>query len=57
MDWNPQPLDPADVTVHRRGKGAPLVLPVPCWVWMENPVLVTLMHCWAEVPQRLFITT
>lgn len=26
MDWNPKPLDPADVTVHRRGKGAPLVL-------------------------------
>ena len=25
MDWNPQPLNPADVTVHRRGKGAPLV--------------------------------
>src|SRR4051812_19933703 len=24
---------------------------------MENPVLVTLMHCWALVPQRLFITT
>jgi pimeloyl-ACP methyl ester carboxylesterase len=26
MDWNPQPLNPADITVHRRGKGAPLVL-------------------------------
>src|SRR4051794_1671820 len=26
MDWNPQPLDAADVTIHRRGKGAPLVL-------------------------------
>jgi pimeloyl-ACP methyl ester carboxylesterase len=26
MDWNPKPLNPADVTVHRRGKGAPLVL-------------------------------
>lgn len=26
MDWNPQPLDPADVTVYRRGRGAPLVL-------------------------------
>src|SRR5690242_21304427 len=24
---------------------------------MEKPVLVTLMHCWAEVPQRLFCTT
>ena len=23
---------------------------------MENPVLVTLRHCSAEVPQRLFIT-
>jgi 3-oxoadipate enol-lactonase len=26
MDWNPRPLDPADVTVHRRGRGKPLVL-------------------------------
>ena len=26
MDWNPKPLDPADVKVHRRGKGKPLVL-------------------------------
>lgn len=26
MDWNPQPLDAADITVHRRGRGAPLVL-------------------------------
>lgn len=26
MDWNPQPLDAADVTVHRRGRGKPLVL-------------------------------
>jgi pimeloyl-ACP methyl ester carboxylesterase len=26
MDWNPQPLNPDDVTVHRRGKGRPLVL-------------------------------
>ncbi|MCO6418843.1 alpha/beta fold hydrolase [Siccirubricoccus sp. KC 17139] len=26
MEWTPQPLDPADVTVHRRGRGAPLVL-------------------------------
>jgi pimeloyl-ACP methyl ester carboxylesterase len=26
MDWNPQPLDSSGVTVHRRGKGAPLVL-------------------------------
>lgn len=26
MNWNPQPLDPADVTVHRRGRGKPLVL-------------------------------
>jgi 3-oxoadipate enol-lactonase len=26
MSWNPQPLDPAAVTVHRRGRGRPLVL-------------------------------
>ena len=26
MDWNPKPLDPNDVTVHRRGRGQPLVL-------------------------------
>jgi pimeloyl-ACP methyl ester carboxylesterase len=26
MDWNLEPLDPADVTVHRRGRGKPLVL-------------------------------
>ncbi|MBV8186841.1 MAG: alpha/beta fold hydrolase [Alphaproteobacteria bacterium] len=26
MDWNPKPLDPADITVHRRGRGKPLVL-------------------------------
>jgi pimeloyl-ACP methyl ester carboxylesterase len=26
MDWNPQKLDPADITVHRRGRGKPLVL-------------------------------
>ncbi len=26
MTWNPKPLDPADVTVHRRGKGQPLIL-------------------------------
>lgn len=26
MNWNPQPLDAADVTVHRRGRGAPLIL-------------------------------
>jgi 3-oxoadipate enol-lactonase len=26
MSWAPKPLDPADVTVHRRGKGKPLVL-------------------------------
>src|SRR5258708_30027311 len=26
MNWNPTPLDPADVTVHRRGRGKPLVL-------------------------------
>ena len=26
MDWNPKPLDPDDVTVHRRGRGQPLVL-------------------------------
>ena len=26
MDWNPKPLNPDDVTLHRRGKGAPLVL-------------------------------
>jgi len=26
MDWNPKPLDPADVKVQRRGKGKPLVL-------------------------------
>ena len=26
MDWNPQPLDAADITVHRRGRGKPLVL-------------------------------
>jgi 3-oxoadipate enol-lactonase len=26
MNWNPKPLDPADVTVHRRGRGKPLIL-------------------------------
>jgi len=26
MDWNPKPLDPTDVIVHRRGRGHPLVL-------------------------------
>ena len=26
MDWNPKPLDIRDVTVHRRGRGQPLVL-------------------------------
>jgi len=26
MDWSPKPLDAADVTVHRRGRGKPLVL-------------------------------
>ncbi|WP_149538439.1 alpha/beta fold hydrolase [Siccirubricoccus phaeus] len=26
MAWKPQPLDPADVTLHRRGSGTPLVL-------------------------------
>jgi 3-oxoadipate enol-lactonase len=26
MEWNPQPLDATDVTMHRRGRGAPLVL-------------------------------
>jgi 3-oxoadipate enol-lactonase len=26
MSWNPKPLDPADVTVHRRGHGKPLIL-------------------------------
>ncbi len=26
MSWNPRPLDPADVTVHRRGRGKPLIL-------------------------------
>jgi pimeloyl-ACP methyl ester carboxylesterase len=26
VDWNPQPLDPADVFVHRRGHGRPLIL-------------------------------
>ena len=26
MDWNPKLLDPNDVTVHRRGRGQPLVL-------------------------------
>lgn len=26
MDWNPRPLDPGAITVHRRGRGAPLVL-------------------------------
>jgi pimeloyl-ACP methyl ester carboxylesterase len=26
MDWNPKPLDPAQVTVHRRGRGQPVVL-------------------------------
>ena len=26
MEWNPKPLSTADVTVHRRGKGTPLVL-------------------------------
>ena len=25
-DWTPRPLDPGMVTVHRRGKGKPLVL-------------------------------
>src|SRR3954451_10108367 len=37
--------------------GPPLVLPVPCWLVIEKPVPVTLMHCWADVPQRLFMTT
>jgi hypothetical protein len=32
------------------------VLPTPCWLVIEKPVPVTLMHCWALVPQRLFIT-
>src|SRR4051794_9702526 len=37
--------------------GAPLVaLFAPDWV-IENPVLVTLMHCCWLVPQRLFMTT
>ena len=26
MDWNPRPLDPADVTLHRSGRGKPLIL-------------------------------
>ncbi|HYZ32547.1 MAG TPA: alpha/beta fold hydrolase [Crenalkalicoccus sp.] len=26
MDWNPQPLDPGMITLHRRGHGRPLVL-------------------------------
>lgn len=26
MDWNPQPLDSGKVTLHRRGRGEPLVL-------------------------------
>jgi len=26
MNWNPRPLDPADVTLHRRGRGKPLIL-------------------------------
>ena len=26
VDWNPQPLDAAAVTLHRRGRGKPLVL-------------------------------
>src|SRR5215475_8643933 len=26
MTWTPMPLNPADVTVHRRGKGQPLIL-------------------------------
>ena len=26
MDWNPKPLDSGNVTVHRRGRGQPLVL-------------------------------
>ena len=26
MTWSPRPLNPADVTVHRRGRGQPLVL-------------------------------
>ena len=26
MDWNPKPLNPADVVMHRRGRGKPLVL-------------------------------
>lgn len=25
-NWNPQPLDPGQLTLHRRGKGAPLVM-------------------------------
>ncbi len=25
-NWNPQPLDPGLIKLHRRGKGAPLVL-------------------------------
>lgn len=26
MDWNPKPLDPSMITLHRRGRGKPLVL-------------------------------
>lgn len=26
MDWNPKPLDPGMIRLHRRGRGAPLVL-------------------------------
>jgi 3-oxoadipate enol-lactonase len=26
MDWNPKPLDPGMITLHRRGRGKPLVL-------------------------------
>src|SRR5690349_9523870 len=36
--------------------GAPPLVD-PCWVWMRKPLPVTLMHCWALLPQRLFMTT
>ena len=41
MDWNPKPLDPADVKVHRRGKGKPLVL-IHCLAWTGTSGM-----CWS----------
>src|SRR5690242_4526899 len=48
--WQPRNTDGYDL-------GAPLNALVPsAWVTL-NPVAVTLMHCVALVPQRLFCTT